>query len=218
MFPTMIVDDFFEDPNEVRKFALSLDYFKDPENRWPGLRTKSLHEISPPFYNKTMCRLLNIYYNTNHHQYSWSAIMHFQKINKKFVSGWIHSDHKELLTNIVYLNENPDKNSGTTIYNAKSSINLNIKKNLEERKLFFDNVIDDDEEYRKSNNEQYEESIIIKNKYNRLLSFDGHLPHGANGTNDFSEEERLTLLIFIDNLNIVGDRYPLIRMKTSPYY
>ena len=215
MFPTIIVDDFFDDPDEVRKFALSLDYYKDEENRWPGLRTKSLHEISPGFYNKTICRLLNIFYNTNHQEYNWSAIMHFQKVDKKYKSGWIHSDNKEILTNIVYLNENPDKNSGTTIYNAKNNINLDVRKNIKEKKLFFGNAINDDEEYRKSNNEQYEESIIIKNKYNRLVSFDGHLSHGAN---DFSEEERLTLIFFIDHLNIVGDRYPLIKMKTSEYY
>ena len=163
-FPITIVDDFFDNPDEGRKFAQSLDYEKDLENRWPGSRTKPLHEISPIFYEKVMYRYLNIYYDTHQKNVNWCASMFFQKVDKSYNSGWVHSDIGCIVSNIVYLDKLSDPNTGTTIYEPKDYINVTFKNN-EQKKKFFAGKIDNDEKFRNENNKQFRESVIIKNRY-----------------------------------------------------
>ena len=51
LYPTVIADNFFNDPNKVKSFGLNLKKQKDPNNTYPGTRTKSLHEIDASFFN-----------------------------------------------------------------------------------------------------------------------------------------------------------------------
>ena len=64
-FPITVVDDFFEYPDEVREFALQQEYFLDVENRWPGKRTKPLHEINFSLFNSTVNKVIYLFYNSN---------------------------------------------------------------------------------------------------------------------------------------------------------
>ena len=65
--------------------------------------------------------------------------------------------------------------------------------------------------FRKENNEQFIESIVVKNKFNRLIAFDSHLYHSAEGIDDDDTHDRLTLVFFIEKLNV--DEYPLQRLR-----
>ena len=47
IFPILCQDDFFDNPDEIREYALSLDYKSDENGHWPGVRTRPLHEINP---------------------------------------------------------------------------------------------------------------------------------------------------------------------------
>jgi hypothetical protein len=44
--PTIVVDNFYEDPLLWREFALDLKYFKGNRGNWPGLRTDLLHNVN----------------------------------------------------------------------------------------------------------------------------------------------------------------------------
>ena len=48
LIPTSCVDDFYEDPDSIREYALSLDYKKEKGN-YPGVRTKDLSYINKDF-------------------------------------------------------------------------------------------------------------------------------------------------------------------------
>ena len=48
LIPTSCVDDFYEDPDSIREYALSLDYKKQKGN-YPGVRTKDLSSINKDF-------------------------------------------------------------------------------------------------------------------------------------------------------------------------
>ena len=50
-FPTLCVDDFYKNPEQIRDFALSLEYSK-PEGIYPGERTKYLHEIDKKLFQQ----------------------------------------------------------------------------------------------------------------------------------------------------------------------
>lgn len=41
-FPTVCVDYFYKDPEEVRKLASTVDYEPSPDGKYPGKRTRPL--------------------------------------------------------------------------------------------------------------------------------------------------------------------------------
>lgn len=205
-FPTTIIDNFFDDPDMVVDFAKSLEYKKDPLGIWPGLRTYNLLDINPSFFHMTLNRFFNLFYKTARF---YEVDMRFQKIQKQYGKGWVHMDDT-MLTNIVYLTKNANSNSGTSIYKPRT-VDC-FMKNGDRKVDFYLGKIHDDEMYRKENNDQFEESIVVKNQYNRLLSFEGHLIHSAN---DFEDEERLTLIWFVTDFHPNCDKYPISKMKTT---
>ena len=143
---------------------------------------------------------------------NWNASLHFQKINSSYQEGWVHCD-EALLTGIVYLNEKSNPNGGTTIYKPKN-LSYN-EKNRDKKHSFYKGLLSDEDgiKFRNEHNEQFNESIIVKNEYNRLICFDGFLPHGANDYTNINNEERLTLVFFIHQLYIDDAKYPLTRMN-----
>ncbi len=62
IFPITSINNFFNDPDEVVRFAKSLKYRKPKEGIYPGVRTKNLHDIDYAFFNKTIRSILSIYF------------------------------------------------------------------------------------------------------------------------------------------------------------
>jgi len=201
-FPVTVVDDFFSCPHEVRKFALQQEYFLDAENRWPGKRTKSLHELHPALYNATIGKVFSLFYDLNKLETQWYVDARFQLIDKEYEEGWIHRDTEYLATGIIYLSDQIC-NSGTTIYRPVDSLNTSIKHNDKKQKSFSDTtLIPEFKDFRLENNKQFRPTITVENEYNRLVLFDGHLYHSANNFyGEEAESNRLTLVFFVQKLN-----------------
>jgi hypothetical protein len=211
-----ILDNFFDNPDKIRDYELSLEYEKNPEGRWPGVRSKPIHEINPLLFNELCRRVLSIYFDLEQISsgISWQASIQFQKVDKSYVSGWVHTDHPSVITAIVYLNKNPNINSGTSMYKLKNNILLpdsdklnTYKHNAFKGKINIENV----KEKKEENNNQYVEVVKVHNQYNRILAFDAGLAHSAQdffGDND--EEPRLTLVIFFNELRVT--RSPIERV------
>ena len=210
MFPTTIVDNFFDDPTLIRNFALAQEFFPDPDHKWPGLRTDFLHILDPKFFGNTMQQFLLLFYPAGS-ECSFSASAQFQLVPKEYDQGWVHLDGA-LVTGIIYLNDEHIPNSGTTIYRPKYPGTGLIHGDKIEESFKNPDRTADFEKFRKENNDQFEESIVVKNKFNRLVAFDSHLYHAAG---DFktgeSDTSRLTLVFFINKL--VVDHYPIQRIK-----
>jgi hypothetical protein len=209
LIPTTIVDNFFEDPIKIREYALSQDFFSDPENSWPGKRTNPLPKINPNLFQHVIKKSLKIFYRDDE-QFEYESTMYFQLSDCSYGTGWVHADVANMITGIIYLNPNGQLSSGTTIYQPKiigaEPINLDIKQQS------FNGTIQDCTQARNENNDQFEETIIIKNKFNRLILFDSHLYHSANDFigND-KDSSRLTLVFFINKL--FTRNFPIHRMK-----
>lgn len=209
VIPTIIVDDFFNNPDGVREFALQQEYFSDPNNRWPGKRSKPLHEINPELFGYTHNKFLSLFYpDMTNTPYAYRATTMFQLIDSNYKAGWVHYD-EDLITVLIYLNKNPNKESGTVVYSQKQEgVTLT---NVDKKQALFSGSIDEEEgkQYRLENNDRFQEEIIVKNKFNRLFAFDSHLPHGVQ---DFSNDEpRLTLVSFIHDLQ--AKNYPIHSMQ-----
>jgi hypothetical protein len=59
-FPTICVEDFYDNPDSVRQFALSQKYEKSDDGKWPGKRTANLHEINPILFDQFCNKIHNL--------------------------------------------------------------------------------------------------------------------------------------------------------------
>lgn len=201
IIPLTVLDNFFENPDKIRKWALSLNYESDPANKWPGKRTKFLHEIDNNFFMEVCNKILSLYM-TEHEVYfqtEFLARASFQLVDStKHSNGWIHADAQDLMTAIIYLNPNGHINSGTSLYKLKNDVispSHNFYKDL-------DFSIDQTtlEDNRLKNNDQYEETVKIGGNYNRLIVFDSSQYHSANEFKIAEDDNRLTLIIFFNKV------------------
>ena len=124
-FPTTVIDDYFEDPHGVYKLAQSdkITWFRSGNGAWPGVRSQPIHELDNAFFTYMMKKFLYTFYthdNLMKSNFSFEATSFFQRIEGDWSTGWIHSDHPDICTKIIYLTPNANPESGTSIYSKKS--------------------------------------------------------------------------------------------------
>ena len=125
-YPTVVIDDFFDNPSAIRDFALSLSYERDVEGKWPGERTPMLHTIDENLVYALAKKILSIYFDNGTHVY-WDDIqMSFHKIKPYSTdrhslcnTGWIHTDELRTFAGVVYLTPNAPTFTGTTLFKPK---------------------------------------------------------------------------------------------------
>lgn len=197
IWPTICIDNFFNDPDKVVEFAKTLNYKTDKYGEWPGERTKELCDLDKNFFEFFGKKVLSILYPLNYNEISYHLSLNFQKISKKYVDeGWVHRDNGcgNQLTCIVYLSKH--KQCGTSIFDSKKICSpiINVEN---KRKMFLTDDFLNQKKFLKENNEQFEETISIKSKYNRLIMFDAAHFHAAQKyVEDNIQEDRLTLVGF----------------------
>ena len=230
-FPTTIVDDFFENPKEIVKFANKQKFLPNPKGFFPGKRTQGLHIIDESFFNSVLSRIVNIHFDFSVHEVYWENVeMYFQKI-KPFSDdkqalvhkGIIHQDGNFPLVGLIYLNEDADLNSGTSIYkptkiykNATSKTKEFSKRKQEiyKKENLKSSDLKDLEKLTKEVNYGFEETLRINNIFNRFVAYNGHDFHGANNFMAKKDEERLTLVFFINTIQASGF-YPIQRLNEN---
>jgi hypothetical protein len=223
-FYSVCVDDFFENPDTIREFGLSLEKQPDSTGAWPGLRTTSLHNIDPTFSNSFLMKVFSCYFDFLHHDISWSnSVVYFQQIpkfsnNKDDIKnvGWIHQDIEFDFAGLVYLTPNIDVDSGTSLFNLKNE-NEKFIKFQRHKTLLNLNQRMEDSEYEKEYSEnlkKYYEKTRFNNVYNRLICYDAKEFHRAN--NFFSSsDDRLTLVFFVKGINYDSSPYNRILNKEN---
>jgi hypothetical protein len=210
IYPTICLDNFFNNPLKVVEFSKTLEFFKDDKGTWPGQRSKALHEIDLNFFNSFGSKVMSILY-PNIEKITYNCSLVFQKISNTYINeGWVHNDPNDL-TCIVYLSSH--KNCGTSIYDSKkvcsSFVNTEKKENM-----YIKNLLSEEKKYLTENNNQFEETIIIKSKFNRVLMFDAAQFHAAQKfLEDNISEDRLTLIGFFNNIYFPGIKYNGIEHK-----
>jgi len=218
-FPITIIDNFFYVPDKVRDFALSCEYEPSPTGDWPGKRSAPLHMLDKFFFENFCSKLLSIFYDINFHNVQMECRAYFQKITSLDINpkskknkGWVHIDD-EIFAGIIYLNPEINYDSGTSIYQTNSKYEINKLQNLAKAKHDFYSK-NDDTDYDKSFtkfNSCFDETITVKNVYNRLLLIDGQSWHAAQNLYN-NDDSRLTLVFFVDKIETTGST-PLHRIK-----
>ena len=215
-FHSICVDDFFSNPDKIRNWGLSLEKQPDPDGRWPGVRSKPLHEVNPQFSNELILKVMCSYIDLKYHNISWGeSVVCFQEItpfkNEIENIGWIHRDGGMQLAFIIYLTPNADVNSGTSLYNLKNTNSI-IPKQYQKEKLFKGEKIDD-EEYKTAvleNQNLFYEKNRFQNIYNRMIAYDASEFHRANNFTT-NTDKRLTLVGFVTKIQI--EEMPLEKIR-----
>ena len=208
MIPISCIDDFCDDPDSIRNFALSLDYQPPDKNTFfPGLRTDCLSSINQDYFNSSVKKLL-LHFFDDAANISWTGVSYFQKSfsysedkNHPMNMGWAHRDDKRsfrTLAAVMYLNKNTCLDSGTSILHPRKNFNEKFL-NIPIRNKFYHNIDVDKDLYTKSilnHNNQFDVTLDIKNRYNRMIAYDGCSWHRESCL-WVPEEFRLTQIFFI---------------------
>ena len=68
-YPTIVVDNFFDNPNEIVEYSKTLDYYKAdptiPHSKWQGKRTESIHKINRQLYDFVISKALSYFFPTD---------------------------------------------------------------------------------------------------------------------------------------------------------
>jgi hypothetical protein len=128
----VVVDNFFsqEQLNEVLNDAASCDYWIANEHpyrpqggilNWDGIRSRSLLDINKERYSSiisdAITKSVNQSFGDNPSKFSfnWKCRIYFHKLNEEYKDSWAHRDLDTIFAGVIYLNENPPANTGTTI-------------------------------------------------------------------------------------------------------
>lgn len=203
-FPTSCIDNFFRNPDNIREYALSLDYGTDGSGRWPGVRSEQLSDLNPKMYFNILKKYLNLWFDpVDVLNMEVQADMMFQRVPSMNAGGWIHTDYPSQNVFMIYLNKDEDLRNGTSIYRKTVWDYSDTNDKLWAKERFYKGEITEEESEKRRleyNEIFFEKTIEFSNVYNRLICFDGHHHHGANGFSMENGEDRLFLICFIRNL------------------
>jgi len=214
LWPTICVDNFFEEPEKIKKFSNTLKFNEDSSGSWPGERSDFLHKINQEFFNFVTKKIMAILYPMNFMAMQWEVDQRFQKINKNIYKnkGWVHKDNPSEFTAIIYLSNH--LKCGTSLFKAKEFSTSVI--NNEHKENFYKTKSDLDKEniYLNENNNRFEKTLTIDSRFNRLFLFDSNHFHAAENFNEENiNEDRLTLINFFKNIQGNYNKYPISEMR-----
>ena len=207
-YPSLCVDDFYNDPDSVVEFALNCDFSVDTDGRWPGRRTASLNHVNQRFFHDFVVKVLSLLYDFNYHKASYTVESTFQLIepfaqNYKSTQnqGWIHYDDNAIFAGIIYLSKEIGLDHGTSLYKPNSNFNLGyLESTLKTKSDLY--LGGKPKKYRsifKQHLNMFDKVVTYKSVYNRLILFDANQYHAA----DFlagADSPRLTQTFFVQEL------------------
>jgi hypothetical protein len=173
-----VYDNFLENPDDYRKFALSQKY--DIRGNYPGVRAKFTSSVYLNILNEALGKAIGQEFE---HE---GASTWFQACTELEEFNWIHHDTKDL-AGILYLTPNAPIDYGTSIF-----------RHIPTGKMYADQSIEDQGLHRYE--DDWEEVIRVGNVYNRLVLYDGFLYHRSTkfGFGNSLENCRLTQTFFLN--------------------
>lgn len=220
LFPSLCIDNFYENPDEVRNWALSLPYdgIDNTSGKYPGKQTKFLHEISPIFFDIFCKKIFSLFFDVYQTSLEWNVTTAFSLIDpyddEILNTGWVHTDDVAVLGGIIYLTPDAEIDSGTSIGYLNRQIE-NYMEAQEIRKPFYTGQLPKEKlkDYKQQlieNNNAFVETVKFNNVYNRMICFDGQTYHKANS---FGKNiPRLTQVFFVNNISSNSEP-PIQRMR-----
>jgi hypothetical protein len=179
----LITDNFYGDPDSIRKFALNQVF--DVKGNYPGARTRS-------FLNAELKETVQtIVWNAGGEVNNWfekdgyTGSFQLTTANDR---SWIHTDHFNKWAGVLYLTPDAPVTSGTGLFMYKKN-NATTAAEM------------GDEPYDAQDMTKWHKYDVIANRYNRLVLYRGDLFHSSlDYFGSTSEDGRLFQLFFFDTV------------------
>lgn len=205
LYPVTIVENFYDNPDAIRKFALSQEYIycKDRKNFeyvYPGGRTKDLFDLDKKLHENICKKLISVFHNAEHDVMGWALSTNFQSVGAEYQEGVIHTDQNTVFAAVLYLTPNAPLDSGTSLF--RKNKNFNQKKyeqasTVNEKKFKAGELIMDT-----SYHHMFDEIVRVNNVYNTLILYEGRHFHSANKFfGKTLQDSRLAQVFFINKID-----------------
>ncbi len=205
LYPVTIVENFYENPDAIREFALAQKYTfcnkrLNLEYVYPGSRTKDLFDLDSTLHEKICKKLVSIFHNSEHDYMRWALSTSFQSVTAEYNQGVIHTDENTIFAAVLFLTPNAPLNAGTSIF--KKNVNFSEEK-------YIGAVMDNDARFRKgeivmdtSYHSMFDEILRVNNVYNTLILYEGRHFHAANQFfGKTLKDSRLAQVFFINKID-----------------
>jgi hypothetical protein len=227
MIPVSILDNFFENPDEIREFALKQSYSK--KYAVPGYRTDPLHIIAPRLFDIFAARVFALFFDFDAEpSINWNMSASFQWVPAVYETGWVHTDdiEKTNISGVVYLTPDAPLDGGTSVYRPTSrtrDIDDGPKAPFydfytSERKDSFPDL----ENYRlarDTHNAKFDKTISISNVYNRLFTYNTYDYHSEDKFfGNTLKDSRLTLVFFAQTSGVRSPDYRYSNIQRRQNY
>ena len=128
LYPVAVINDFYENPDAIRKFALAQKYkFRHEEEGlnyvYPGCRTQDLHTLDPSLQAMVLKKFVSVFHIPEHDLMQWSISSSFQSVSEIYKEGVIHTDTNTIFAGVLYLTPDAPFNSGTSLYRKNATFN-----------------------------------------------------------------------------------------------
>ena len=205
LYPVTIIENFYENPDAIRKFALEQDYTycHDRPNLkyvYPGGRTKDLFDLDSALHEKICKKLVSVFHNSEYDYMRWALSTNFQSVTAEYIEGIIHTDHDTIFAGVLYLMPDAPLNTGTSLFKKSKTF---------DEKRYQQALDDNDGRFRAGNIEMdtayhsmFDEIVRVNNVYNTLIIYEGRHFHAANQFfGKTLQDSRLAQVFFINKID-----------------
>ncbi len=218
LYPVTIVENFYENPDAIRKFALAQKYTfcherPNVEYVYPGSRTKDLFDLDSGLQEKICKKLVSVFHNAEYDYMRWALSTNFQSVTAEYKQGVIHTDHNTIFAAVLYLTPEAPLNSGTSLFKKNKSF---------DEKKYLQALDDNDARFKAGDIEMdttyhsmFDEIVRVNNIYNTLIIYEGRHFHAANQFfGKTLKDSRLAQVFFVSKIDAQKQSvFPLSRIK-----
>jgi len=205
LYPVTIVENFYEDPDAVRTFALNQKYqyrhqLKDVPYVFPGARTKDLSVINKPLFESVSNKIISLFHNPEYERMRWAISTNFQSVSEDYGRGVIHTDGNAVFAAVLYLSPDAPLDAGTSLFRKNKQFDqAAYEKALKDNdKRFAKGEIVMDTSY----HAMFDEIVRINNVYNTLILYEGRHFHAANHFfGKTLKDSRLAQVFFVSSID-----------------
>ena len=205
LYPVAIIENFYENPDAIRKFALAQHYtfcheVANIDYVYPGCRTKDLSNLDKALFDKICTKLVSVFHNAENDHMRWLITTSFQSVSAQYDQGVIHTDHNTIFAGVLYLTPNAPFNSGTSLFKPNKSFDDDKYQRA---------LVENDERFkageiamRTDYHSMFDEIVRVNNVYNTLIIYEGRHFHAANQFfGKTLEDSRLAQVFFVTKID-----------------
>lgn len=205
LYPVAVIENFYQDPDAIRKFALAqkYTYCKEVPNIdyvYPGARTKDLSLLNKDLFDKICTKLVSVFHNAEHDTMRWLITTSFQTVTQEFGQGVIHTDHNTIFAGVLYLTPDAPLDSGTALFKPNKSF---------DESKYQQALVDNDARFKAGEiamdtayHNMFDEIVRVNNVYNTLIIYEGRHYHAANKFfGKTLEDSRLAQVFFVSKID-----------------